>query len=68
MFDKSFHRIHLNTREAERKGESLWTFFMSAGGLRSVLGKRDPVGDITANSKIGNPRNVQQLHHLIAKE
>jgi hypothetical protein len=29
MFDKSFHRIHLNTREAERKGESLWTFILS---------------------------------------
>jgi hypothetical protein len=26
MFHKSFHRIHLNTRDAERKGPLLWTF------------------------------------------
>lgn len=38
MLHKSFHRIHLNTREVGRKGESVWTFDCERDGAHQYWG------------------------------
>ncbi len=38
VFDRNFHRIHLNTRKVERKGESLWTFASGQEGAAQYSG------------------------------